>query len=110
MSPDAPVSVHCSDRMGAPLGPRQRTLKPSFRGFIIFMALERTAGAPAAVSRFARLWPAYLVCAGPHEFAHRVLDFNPHHLTVGDALLNVLMMNKVIGNVPIDPILLDTDV
>ena len=31
------------------------------------------------------------------------LDFNPHHLTVGDALLNVLMMNKVIGNVSIDP-------
>ncbi len=32
-----------------------------------------------------------------------VLGFNPHHLTVGDALLNVLMLNKVIGNVPIDP-------
>ena len=31
------------------------------------------------------------------------LDFNPNHLTVGDALLNVLMMNKVIGNVSIDP-------
>jgi peptidoglycan/LPS O-acetylase OafA/YrhL len=30
------------------------------------------------------------------------VDFNPHHLTVGDALLNVLMLNKVIGNVPID--------
>jgi peptidoglycan/LPS O-acetylase OafA/YrhL len=73
-------------------------------GFVIFMTLERSAkAADFSVSRFARLWPAYLACAGLTTLLIVVLDFNPHHLTVGDALLNVLMLNKVIGNVSIDP-------
>jgi peptidoglycan/LPS O-acetylase OafA/YrhL len=72
-------------------------------GFVIFMTLERSAKATDfSVSRFARLWPPYLACAGLTSLVIVVLDFNPHHLTVGDALLNVLMLNKVIGNVSID--------
>jgi peptidoglycan/LPS O-acetylase OafA/YrhL len=72
-------------------------------GFVIFMTLERSAKAiDFSVSRFARLWPPYLVCAALTSLLIVVMDFNPHHLTVGDALLNVLMMNKVIGNVSID--------
>src|ERR1700722_14748039 len=73
-------------------------------GFVILMTLERSAkAADFSVSRFARLWPAYLVCAGFTSLVIVVLGFNPQGLTVGDALLNVLMLNKVIGNVPIDP-------
>jgi peptidoglycan/LPS O-acetylase OafA/YrhL len=73
-------------------------------GFVIFMTLERSArAADFSVSRFARLWPPYLVCAGFTSLLIVVLDFNPNHLTVGDALLNVLMLNKVLGNVSIDP-------
>jgi peptidoglycan/LPS O-acetylase OafA/YrhL len=69
-------------------------------GFVIFMTLERSArAADFSVSRFARLWPPYLVCAGLTSLLIVVLDFNPIHLTVGDALPNVLMMNKVLGNV-----------
>jgi peptidoglycan/LPS O-acetylase OafA/YrhL len=72
-------------------------------GFVIFMTLERSAKVTDfSVSRFARLWPPYLVCAALTSLLIVVMDFNPHHLTVGDALLNVLMMNKVIGNVSID--------
>lgn len=72
-------------------------------GFVILMTLERsTKAADFSVSRFARLWPAYLACAALTSLLIVVLDFNPHHLTVGDALLNVLMLNKVIGNVSID--------
>jgi peptidoglycan/LPS O-acetylase OafA/YrhL len=72
-------------------------------GFVIFMTLERSAKAiDFSVSRFARLWPPYLVCAALTSLLIVVMHFNPHHLTVGDALLNVLMMNKVIGNVSID--------
>ena len=64
------------------------------------MTLERSArAADFSVSRFARLWPPYLVCAGLTSLLIVLLDFNPMHLTVGDALLNVLMMNKVLGNV-----------
>jgi peptidoglycan/LPS O-acetylase OafA/YrhL len=73
-------------------------------GFVIFMTLERSArAADFSVFRFARLWPAYLVCAGFTSLLIVVLDFNPNHLTLGDALLNVLMLNKVLGNVSIDP-------
>ena len=73
-------------------------------GFVIFMTLERSAkAADFSVSRFARLWPPYLVCAGFTSLLIVGLDFNPNHLTVGDALLNILMMNKVLGNVSIDP-------
>jgi peptidoglycan/LPS O-acetylase OafA/YrhL len=73
-------------------------------GFVIFMTLERSGrAADFSVSRFARLWPPYLVCAGLTSLLIVGLDFNPNHLTVGDALLNVLMMNKVLGNVSIDP-------
>jgi peptidoglycan/LPS O-acetylase OafA/YrhL len=73
-------------------------------GFVILMTLERSAkAADFSVSRFARLWPAYLVCGGFTSLVIVVLGFNPQGLTVGDALLNVLMLNKVIGNVPIDP-------
>jgi peptidoglycan/LPS O-acetylase OafA/YrhL len=73
-------------------------------GFVIFMTLERSAkAADFSVSRFARLWPPYLVCAGLTSLLIVGLDFNPNHLTVGDALLNILMMNKVLGNVSIDP-------
>jgi peptidoglycan/LPS O-acetylase OafA/YrhL len=72
-------------------------------GFVIFMTLERSAKAiDFSVSRFARLWPPYLVCAALTSLLIVVMGFNPHHLTVGDALLNVLMLNKVIGNVDID--------
>ncbi len=73
-------------------------------GFVIFMTLERSArAADFSVSRFARLWPPYLVCAGLTSLLIVGLDFNPDHLTVGDALLNVLMMNKLLGNISIDP-------
>jgi peptidoglycan/LPS O-acetylase OafA/YrhL len=73
-------------------------------GFVIFMTLERSAkAADFSVSRFARLWPPYLVCAGFTSLLIVALDFNPNHLTVGDALLNVLMMNKLLGNISIDP-------
>jgi peptidoglycan/LPS O-acetylase OafA/YrhL len=73
-------------------------------GFVIFMTLERSArAADFSVSRFARLWPTYLVCGGLTSLLIVVLDFNPNQLTVGDALLNVLMLNKVLGNVSIDP-------
>lgn len=73
-------------------------------GFVIFMTLERSAkAADFSVSRFARLWPPYLVCAGLTSLVIVVLDFNPMHLTVRDALLNVLMLNKLLGNVSIDP-------
>jgi peptidoglycan/LPS O-acetylase OafA/YrhL len=72
-------------------------------GFVIFMTLERSAkAADFSVSRFARLWPPYLACAALTSLLIVVLNFNPHHLTVRDALLNVLMVNKVIGNVSID--------
>jgi len=72
-------------------------------GFVILMTLERSAkAADFSVSRFARLWPPYLVCAALTSLLVVVLDFNPHHLTVGDALLNVLMLNKLIGNVSVD--------
>jgi peptidoglycan/LPS O-acetylase OafA/YrhL len=72
-------------------------------GFVILMTLERSAkAADFSVSRFARLWPPYLVCAGLTTLLIVLLDFNPHHLTTRDALLNVLMLNKVIGNVSID--------
>ena len=73
-------------------------------GFVIFMTLERSAkAADFSVSRFARLWPPYLVCAGLTSLLIVGLDFNPNHLTLGDALLNVLMMNKLLGNISIDP-------
>jgi peptidoglycan/LPS O-acetylase OafA/YrhL len=73
-------------------------------GFVIFMTLERSArAADFSVSRFARLWPTYLVCGGFTSLLIVVLDFNPNQLTVGDALLNVLMLNKILGNVSIDP-------
>jgi peptidoglycan/LPS O-acetylase OafA/YrhL len=73
-------------------------------GFVILMTLERSAkAADFSVSRFARLWPAYLVCAGLTSLLIVGLDFNPNHLTIGDALLNVLMMNKLLGNISIDP-------
>ncbi len=73
-------------------------------GFVIFMTLERSArAADFSVSRFARLWPPYLVCAGLTSLLIVGLDFNPTHLTLGDALLNILMINKVLGNNPIDP-------
>jgi peptidoglycan/LPS O-acetylase OafA/YrhL len=73
-------------------------------GFVIFMTLERSAkAADFSVSRFARLWPPYLVCAGFTSLLIVVMDFNPLHLTMGDALLNVLMLNKMLGNVSIDP-------
>jgi peptidoglycan/LPS O-acetylase OafA/YrhL len=73
-------------------------------GFVIFMTLERSAkAADFSVSRFARLWPPYLVCAALTSLLIVALDFNPFHLTVGDAVLNVLMMNKLLGNVSIDP-------
>jgi peptidoglycan/LPS O-acetylase OafA/YrhL len=73
-------------------------------GFVILMTLERSIkAADFSVSRFARLWPPYLVCAGLTSLLIVGLDFNPNHLTVGDALLNVLMMNKLLGNVSIDP-------
>jgi peptidoglycan/LPS O-acetylase OafA/YrhL len=73
-------------------------------GFVIFMTLERSArAADFSVSRFARLWPPYLVCAGLTSLLIVGLDFNPNHLTLGDALLNVLMLNKVLGNISIDP-------
>jgi peptidoglycan/LPS O-acetylase OafA/YrhL len=73
-------------------------------GFVIFMTLERSAkAADFSVSRFARLWPPYLVCAGLTSLLIVAMDFNPNHLTVGDALLNVLMMNKLLGNISIDP-------
>jgi peptidoglycan/LPS O-acetylase OafA/YrhL len=73
-------------------------------GFVIFMTLERSAKATDfSVSRFARLWPPYLVCAGFTSLLIVVLNFNPMHLTVGDALLNLPMLNKLLGNVSIDP-------
>jgi peptidoglycan/LPS O-acetylase OafA/YrhL len=72
-------------------------------GFVIFMTLERSAkAADFSVSRFARLWPPYLACAGLTSLVIVALHFNPQHLTVRDALLNVLMLNKLIGNVSID--------
>ena len=73
-------------------------------GFVIFMTLERSPGmVDFSVSRFARLWPPYLVCAGLTSSLIVLSDFNPFHLTVKDALLNVLMMNRLLGNVAIDP-------
>jgi peptidoglycan/LPS O-acetylase OafA/YrhL len=72
-------------------------------GFVILMTLERSAkAADFSVSRFARLWPAYLACAALTSLVIVALNFNPQHLTVRDALLNVLMLNKLIGNVSID--------
>lgn len=72
-------------------------------GFVIFMTLERSAkAADFSVSRLARLWPPYLACAALTSLLMVVLHFNPQHLTVQDGLLNVLMLNKLIGNVSID--------
>jgi peptidoglycan/LPS O-acetylase OafA/YrhL len=72
-------------------------------GFVIFMTLERSAGmVDFSVSRFARLWPPYLVCAAFTGSLIWLLHFNPEHLRLKDALLNPLMMNKLLGNIPID--------
>jgi peptidoglycan/LPS O-acetylase OafA/YrhL len=72
-------------------------------GFVIFMSLERSRRmADFIVSRFARLWPAYLACACVTTTLIAFTHFNPNQLTKKDALLNVLMMNKVLGNVAID--------
>lgn len=73
-------------------------------GFVIFMTLERSSSlADFAVSRFARLWPPYIACAAFTTSVIVLLHFNPMKLTVRDALLNTLMMNKALGIVPIDP-------
>jgi peptidoglycan/LPS O-acetylase OafA/YrhL len=72
-------------------------------GFVIFMTLERSASlTDFSVSRFARLWPPYLVCAALTGSVIWLMRFNPNHLTIKDAALNVLMMNKLLGNVAID--------
>jgi peptidoglycan/LPS O-acetylase OafA/YrhL len=72
-------------------------------GFVILMTLERSANlVDFSISRFARLWPAYLVCAGLTGLLICLMRFNPNRLTVHDSLLNVLMMNKLLGNVAID--------
>jgi len=73
-------------------------------GFVIFMTLERSSTlADFAVSRFARLWPPYIACAAFTTSVIVLLHFNPMKLTVRDAVLNSLMMNKALGIVPIDP-------
>ena len=72
-------------------------------GFVIFMSLERSKDfADFAVSRFARLWPPYVICACLTVSVIVFANFNPFSLTVNDALLNLLMMNKALGNVAID--------
>ncbi len=72
-------------------------------GFVIFMSLERAQGIDDfAVSRFARLWPPYLVCMGITASIIALANFNPLQLTVKDALLNVFMVNKALGNVAVD--------
>jgi peptidoglycan/LPS O-acetylase OafA/YrhL len=73
-------------------------------GFVIFMTLERSSSlADFAVSRFARLWPPYIACAAFTSSVIVLLHFNPMKLTLLDALLNSLMMNKALGIVAIDP-------
>ncbi len=73
-------------------------------GFVIFMTLERSQSTMEfAVSRFARLWPAYMTCAAFTGSVIVLLHFNPMQLTIKDALLNPLMMSKALGNVAIDP-------
>jgi peptidoglycan/LPS O-acetylase OafA/YrhL len=73
-------------------------------GFVILMTLERSSSlADFAVSRFARLWPPYIACATFTASVIVLLHFNPMKLTLKDALLNSLMMNKALGIVPIDP-------
>jgi peptidoglycan/LPS O-acetylase OafA/YrhL len=72
-------------------------------GFVIFMSLERSRNAgDFAVSRFARLWPPYVVCACLTVTVIVAAHFNPLGLTVKDALLNLLMTNMALGNVAID--------
>lgn len=73
-------------------------------GFVIFMTLESSAGAADfAVSRFARLWPPYMACAALTGSVILFQHFNPLKLTVRDALLNALMMNRALAIVSIDP-------
>jgi peptidoglycan/LPS O-acetylase OafA/YrhL len=73
-------------------------------GFVIFLSLERSKNAQDfAVSRFARLWPAYVVCACFTLSVITFASFNPFGLTFRDAILNLPMMNKALGNVSIDP-------
>jgi peptidoglycan/LPS O-acetylase OafA/YrhL len=72
-------------------------------GFVIFMSLERSKDATDfAVSRFARLYPPYVVCACLTVSVIVLGHFNPFRLTVIDALLNLTMLNKAQGNIPID--------
>ena len=73
-------------------------------GFVIFMSLERSENVwDFAVSRFARLWPPYVVCACLTVSVIVFASFHPFGLTITDALLNLPMMNKALGNVGIDP-------
>jgi peptidoglycan/LPS O-acetylase OafA/YrhL len=72
-------------------------------GFVIFMTLERSANlSDFSISRFARLWPAYLACGGLTGLLIWLMRFNPNHLTMRDSMLNVLMVNKLLGIVAID--------
>lgn len=74
-------------------------------GFVIFMTLERTRRSlDFVVSRFARLWPAYL-CAGLITYvAVHGMGLPGRDVTPAQALWNVTMLHDLLGAPSIDPV------
>ena len=72
-------------------------------GFVILRTLERCRGlGDFAVSRFSRLYPAYIACALLTVALMAAARFNPHGLTVRDALMNAFMLSDLLGVTEID--------
>ena len=73
-------------------------------GFVILRTLERTTGlADFAVSRFARLYPAYLVAMAVTLVVEFGMGINPRHLGLGDVMASAFMASDAFGRRYVDP-------
>jgi peptidoglycan/LPS O-acetylase OafA/YrhL len=73
-------------------------------GFVILMTLERSRSlADFAVSRFARLYPAYLACASVTLVVIAFGHLNPDWINLKRAVVNLTMVAPLLGRPAIDP-------
>ncbi len=71
---------------------------------MILRTLERTTGlADFAVSRFARLYPAYLVAMAVTLAVEFGMGINPRHLGMGDVMASAFMASDAFGRRYVDP-------
>ena len=72
-------------------------------GFVILMSLERSASPRAfAVSRIARIYPAYVVAAALTLLLIGITGYNPRLVTWGDEPFNAFFSATLLGHTHID--------